>query len=166
MYRNNHGFTLIEIIAVLVLMSIIAAGIMVRGMNTDQIDLTAQVAKISNQIRYAQSLAMKRGHGENKERWGIFCTANEYWLFHWIEGDPGSIAIPIHLPGEKNDKILLSDIGINISFFLLYFDNLGKPYNGNELNYLTADLQINISSAADAALTSEITITPETGLIR
>jgi prepilin-type N-terminal cleavage/methylation domain-containing protein len=44
MYRNRHGFTLIEIIAVLVLMSIVGAGILVRAMNTDHIDLMALAA--------------------------------------------------------------------------------------------------------------------------
>jgi prepilin-type N-terminal cleavage/methylation domain-containing protein len=59
MYRNRHGFTLIEIIAVLVLMSIVGAGILVRAMNTDHIDLMAQAAKIRNHIRYAQAMALK-----------------------------------------------------------------------------------------------------------
>ena len=101
MYRNNHGFTLIEIVTVLVLMSIIATGVLVASMNTDQIDLTAQVAKIRNHIRYAQAMALKR----SDKNWGIKCDGSTaYWFFEGTNPDDGASQLP--LPGEKNSKIL------------------------------------------------------------
>ena len=58
MQRNQHGFTLIEITAVLVLMAIISAYVIGRSVNTGQIDLAAQTDRIRNQIRYVQAAAM------------------------------------------------------------------------------------------------------------
>jgi prepilin-type N-terminal cleavage/methylation domain-containing protein len=155
MYRNNHGFTLIEIIAVLVLMSIIAAGVMVRGMNTDQIDLMAQAAKIRNHIRYAQAMAMKRN-----EIWGINCAAGEYWQFK------NSTSNPVRLPGEKVDKISLADLGVGMNEFRVYFNKLGEPYKSyppSQQVKPTNVLTITISGASDSVTLS---VTPETGLIQ
>ncbi len=167
MTRNNRGFTIVEIIVVLVLISIIAAATFTRSITTDQINFVGQVDKILSHIRYTKSLAMKRGQGDNTERWGIFCTANDYWLFHWIDdGTAGDEAIAIKFPGEENGIITLADLGVDMDFFLLYFDNLGKPYTTNAFNNLTSDLSITISSAADATVSREIIITPETGFIK
>jgi len=164
MNRNNHGFTILEIVVVLVLISVIAAAVFTRSITTDQINFVGQVDKIQSHIRYARSLAMKHGQADNSERWGIFCTADYYWLFHWKQG--GDEGTPIKFPGEENDIITLSDLGLNMSFFLLYFDKFGKPYEMNDLNYLVDELKINVSAAADASQKKIIAITPETGLVR
>jgi prepilin-type N-terminal cleavage/methylation domain-containing protein len=60
MRRNQQGFTLIEITAVLVLMAIISAYVIGRSVSTESIDLAAQTDRIQNQIRYTQAAAMKQ----------------------------------------------------------------------------------------------------------
>jgi len=160
MYRNNHGFTLIEIIAVLVLMSIIAASVLVRGMDTDQIDLMAQVAKIRNHIRYAQAMAMKR----SDTNWGIKCDGNAYWFFEGT--DPDDSANQLLLPGEKNSQILLADIDVTMDGFTLLFDGYGIPYKDNlstKVDNSSNSLAITISAGSGSVTLS---ITPETGLIQ
>jgi prepilin-type N-terminal cleavage/methylation domain-containing protein len=79
MQRNQQGFTLIEITAVLVLMAIISAYVIGRSVNTEQIDLAVQTDRIRNQIRYAHSMAMKR----SDRIWGIKNDTDnkQYWLF-------------------------------------------------------------------------------------
>ena len=155
MDRNNHGFTFIEMIVVLVLMSIIAAGVLTRSMNTDQIDLMAQVARIRNQIRYAQANAMKRN-----EIWGITCATGDYWLFK------NSTSNPVRLPGETADTISLADLGVGMGDFSVYFDKLGRPYTAY------TDETINTPVSAGNSLTIIISgsvtlsVTPETGLIQ
>ena len=109
MKRNDHGFTLIEIVVVMVLISIIATAVFARSITTDQINFVGQVDKIRNQIRYAQSMAMKRDGV-----WGIRCFENNsYWLFKGYKA--ADVATAINLPGEKNDQIVLEDI-INASY--------------------------------------------------
>ena len=157
MYRNNHGFTLIEIIAVLVLMSIIAAGVLVRSMDTDLIDRAAQVAKIRNHIRYAQAMALKR----SDKNWGIKCDGSDaYWFFEGT--NPDDSASQLLLPGEKNSKILLSDIKVTMSEFTLLFDRYGIPYKDNlstKVDNSSNSLSITISGVT-------LSVTPETGLIQ
>jgi prepilin-type N-terminal cleavage/methylation domain-containing protein len=155
MYRNNHGFTLIEIIAVLVLMSIIATGVLVRSINTDQIDLTAQVAKIRNHIRYAQAMAMKRS-----EIWGINCVAEEYWLFQDSTSDQ------VQLPGEQVDTISLADFGVSIKDdFSVYFDKYGRPYISYSDTPVSVDNPLPITISGESGSVT-LSVTPETGLIK
>ena len=167
MKRNQQGFTLIEITAVLVLMAIISAYVIGRSVNTEQIDLAAQTDRIRNQIRYAHSMAMKR----SDRIWGIKCYTNEYWLF--------SVQIPVALnaedqadnqivfPGERNKKISFADIGIDdMTEFTLFFDHIGRPHTGytdGDNNFPLAAPGQNITISAGGQ-TRQITVTPETGL--
>ena len=121
MNRNHHGFTLIEIVVVMVLISIIAAAVFSRSITTDELNLVSRAGKIPNYIRYAQSMAMKSG-----EVWGIFCTGVEYWLFNGYK--PSDVITGIPLPGEEDPKIVLNGTGIAITMFSLFFDKYGKPY--------------------------------------
>jgi len=78
--RYESGFTIVEIIAVLLLLSIIAATVMGRSISTKNIDLTAQMDRVRNHFRYAHSMAMKHGDAV----WGFKCDGDaprEYWVF-------------------------------------------------------------------------------------
>ena len=174
MQRNQHGFTLVEITAVLVLMAIISAYVIGRSVGTDQIDLAGQTDKIRTQIRYAQAMGMKRSDAD--QIWGIkFDPVNDqYWLF--------SVAIPyvansedlpinqVTFPGEQNKKASAAAFGVDIqpiTFPILFFDRLGKPYKqyididdpGND--DLDNPLTITLSASGQSRT---ITVTPETGL--
>ena len=80
MKRNNQGFTLVEIVVVLLLISIIAATFFTRSITFPQVNYRGQEEKIQNHIRYAKALAMKRSITD--EIWGIICSGSSYWLFH------------------------------------------------------------------------------------
>jgi len=153
MTRDNRGFTLIEIVVVMVLISIIAAATFTRSITTDQIDFVGQVGKIHHHIRYAQSLAMKRDG-----IWGIKCFANQYWLFK--DSNANSIA----LPGNETDKISLTDLGLGMNPFTVYFDELGVPWKSYPFQKVTIGnpLNITISTASESRT---LNVTPETGLI-
>ena len=160
MYRNNHGFTFVEMIVVLVLMGIIAAGVLVRSMDTDQIDRAAQVAKIRNHIRYAQAMALKR----SDKIWGIKCDGSDaYWFFEGTDPDDSASQLP--LPGEINSQILLADINVTMSGFELYFDKYGRPYTA----YTDETLNTPVSTGNPLSITISgvtLSVTPETGLIQ
>ena len=157
--RNHRGFTLIEIVVVLVLISIISATVFTRSITTDQINISAQTEKIKSHIRYAQSLAMKRS-----EIWAIKCASNEYWLFSGVDPDNGPNQEI--LPGEKAVKISLDDLNLTMGDFTVFFDRYGKPYSAytdeSSNTPLSSDLTITVSGTQSRNLT----ITPETGLIR
>ena len=161
MKRHQNGFTLIEITAVLVMMAIISAYVIGRSINTGQIDLAGQTDKIRNQIRYAQSTAMKRSDAI----WGITSDTNQYWMFRTNTGTPEL------LPGEQNVQITLSDLGIDsmAPAFTLFFDRIGKPHTtyideGNPGNVsLNSNLVITVSAGGESRT---ITVIPETGLVQ
>jgi prepilin-type N-terminal cleavage/methylation domain-containing protein len=163
MPRNQHGFTLIEITVVLVLMAIISAYVIGRSVAPGQIDLAAQTDKIRNQIRYAQAAAMK----QSDAIWGITSNTNQYWMFRRVTGMPVTDTLVI-LPGEQNAQINLSDLGIDsLTAFTLFFDRIGKPYtayvdatnNAPLLNPLTI-------IASTGAQSRTFRVMPETGLVR
>ena len=174
MQHNQKGFTLIEITVVLVLMAIISAYVIGRSINTEQIDLAGQTDKIRNQIRYAQSMAMKR----SDRLWGIKCDsgAGQYWFFYATDpvddNEPDLTAQQVILPGENNKKISLADLGIdNVSpSFTLFFDRLGRPYSAytdettnSPLNNTDNTLTINLTAGTQSR---KFSVTAETGLVR
>ena len=159
MQRDQHGFTLIEITAVLVLMAIISAYVIGRSINTEQIDLAGQTDKIRNQIRYVQSTAMKRSDAI----WGITCDTNQYWMFQT------NILTPVLLPGEQNTQINLSDLGLDSMAlpFTLFFDRVGKPYTAYTDETTNTPLANNLILTITAGSHSRtITVIPETGLVQ
>jgi len=153
MKRNEHGFTLVEIVVVLFLISIIMVAVFSHSITTDQINFVGQVDVIRQQIRYAQSLAMK-----GNAIWGIRCFANEYWLFK--DSNTNSIA----LPGKNTAKISLADLGVSMNAFMVYFDGTGVPYKYYPSVKVTGinPLNITISTSSESRT---LQITPETGLI-
>jgi prepilin-type N-terminal cleavage/methylation domain-containing protein len=158
MPRNQHGFTLIEITVVLVLMAIIAAYAIGRSISTEQIDLAGQTDKIRNQIRYVQATAMK----QSDAIWGITSNANQYWMFKNNTGAPEI------LPGERNEQITLADFGIDsLTAFTLFFDRIGKPYtayvDATNNTPLGNPLTVIVSAGAQSRT---IRVIPETGLVQ
>jgi prepilin-type N-terminal cleavage/methylation domain-containing protein len=170
MKRNKGGFTLFEIIAVLMLISIIAATVLGRGINTEQTDLTAQMDKIRNHFRYAQSMALKNGD----QVWGFRCVVgppHEYWIFRLDVpvgdpvNDPDNAANQVQLPGENNIKVSLSQAGVTMDAFTIFFDKYGIPYytDVNVNKPLAAIESIDVSAGS---ITRSFSISPETGLIQ
>jgi prepilin-type N-terminal cleavage/methylation domain-containing protein len=165
MKPNDHGFTLIEIVIVMVLISIVAATVFTRSITTDELSLISRAEKIQSHIRYAQSMAMK-----SNDVWGIFCVGNEYWLFKGYS--PFDVMTGVKLPGENNDEIDLSDSSVIVHQFSLFFDNFGRPYFVYPGALVTSavegalgSLTIRIESADDTSIVRKVSITPETGLI-
>jgi prepilin-type N-terminal cleavage/methylation domain-containing protein len=161
MYRNQKGFTLIEIIVVFLLMSIIAATVLGRSLGTSNLDLARQANKIRGQIIYAQSAAMK-----NNGVWGIECdgTNKRYWLF---SGEGGSTEI-VRFPGEANDFISLAEMNVTMNTFKLLFNKFGQPFKNDTspANAITAAYNPLITISSGSLTPVDISIEPETGLLR
>ncbi len=116
------GFTLVETVALLVVLAVLAAVAVARMPSRTDYDLPAQVDAIKNHIRYAQSRAMASG-----EPWGIeFESATTYYLF----AGEGSTT-PLTLPGETGDKVNLTDkkskLLISGTPIRITFDGFGSP---------------------------------------
>ena len=151
MQTNERGFTILEVIVVLILISVISVVIISRTVNIQQVDLGAQTDKVQTHIRYAHTMAMKR----SDTIWGIKCDGTDYWLFKKDETE----TIIVRFLGEDSDKVPMSSMGA----FTLFFDKFGIPYDyytdESTNNKILAPLSIQIDSQT-------FNITPETGFIQ
>jgi len=127
--KNNRGFTMIEIIAVLLVISIIGAAAMISGgYSTSDYDLTSQADVLESQLRYAQARAMN-----TDIVWGIdFSSTTTYSLFKYTGGSN----VPVDLPGEASSTVVFQDgngnpTGMTVTGeIIVSFDSRGKPYTG------------------------------------
>jgi MSHA pilin protein MshC len=163
--RRPAGFTIVEIIVVLLLMSILAATLLGRSITTGTIDLNSATDKIRNQLRYAQSQAMKRTDAV----WGIQSDgSSQYWLFRATPTATEDVVIPGGDYASGSTRVSFANLGADLNSFTVVFDWLGRPYKGQ-----TSGVPNNPVAAGDNPIVRvskgeerQITITPETGLIR
>ncbi len=153
MKTNEHGFTILEVIVVLILISIVSVVIISRTVNIQQIDLTAQTDKIQTHIRYAHTMAMKR----SDTIWGIKCDGTDYWLFK--TNDPDTESNQVRFLGEDSDKVPMS----SMSAFTLFFDKYGIPYTAYTDESDNTPVSASLSIPID---TENFNVTQETGFIQ
>jgi len=160
---KSRGFTMIEFIAVLVVVGILAAIVVVRATNTASTNRISRTNVIKNHIRYAQAMAMKQG-----AVWGIKCDSMDYWLFRTVS--PDSTANQRPLPGEDDAKIPLSAKDITMTAFTVFFDAVGRPYtayanpSSNSPVSVANPLSITVDSVPGGS-PATIQMTPETGFL-
>ncbi|MBW1821183.1 MAG: type II secretion system protein [Deltaproteobacteria bacterium] len=156
--KNNSGFTLFEVIAVLIVMGIITA-FAVGRVADNKPELIAQKEVLKVHLRYAQSRAMN-----SNDNYGIESNGNTYWLFRI------SSANRVNFPGEQLDNIDLSVLGLSLSMTdgnIVCFNSKGVPYTdfdtNNVGNLQGGDRTLTLSSGSD---NESITITQNTGFIQ
>ena len=138
---KEQGFTLIEIIAILLLIAIVTVTIVSRRTGNST-DLIAAAEVLKGHLRYAQSRAMSLD-----ESWEINLAGGSYTLRQ--NGVPMGI-----LPGESGNMVTLSGITIAPNpTTVIFSSNWGIP---------NASYSITVSDGTD---TVPITITSETGFI-
>ena len=189
---NNHGFTFVEIISVLIIIAIVS-GVMVSRMGSDQSDLYSIESLFKGHIRYAQSKSMQ----SDTAVWGIRINKklDEYWLFNSNIGQtskwdtnrrlpPGGTASPANL-NQDRIKTSLMKVDINTVFvgnsskskLTIVYDQMGVPFwtaggtmvfldplsNTTGLNRLSSDISIKLKDNSGNQRT--IKIFQETGFI-
>jgi len=124
--KKGDGFTMVEVICVLVLIGIITVVAVVRMLNTQEVDRTAQLEAIKGHLRVAQARAMSTG-----EPYGInFNSTTSYFLFR--NSAPSTALL---LPGENNTTVILSgkksSLVISSAPLVVTYDAYGSPGNSN-----------------------------------
>ena len=138
---SNHGFTLIEIIAVLIVVGILTsvAAAIFSSMNDEK--LATEVEILKSHLRYAQSRAMM-----DTASWGIAFSENSYTL------QRNGITSTSNLPNDDSSTHNLQE-GVVASGSSVAFDNFGSPVGEGII--------ITLSAGSDSEQT--ITITKNTG---
>ncbi len=154
-FGGQGGFTLFEIIMVLLLLGVISYFAATRLFSDDAPTQVAEMELVKNHLRYAQSRAMN-----SESSWGInFEGASKYYLYR---GDSPSTAI--RLPGvETSDgKALLVNIQVSgpAPFPLIQFDQFGSP-----LNISQPYIEIIVRDSNNVDTGHRVKITQNTGFI-
>ena len=113
---KNRGFTLIELISVLLIMGIVAA-VVISRVGTSNNEVIAQIEVVKSHLRYAQSRAMN-----SDKIWGVRFDTSRYWLFK-----DGNISNKVTFPAEDSDTVTLPS-GMSVGTEIVSFDSWGKPY--------------------------------------
>ena len=166
--RKTEGFTLVEVVLVMVIIFIISALVITRTRDLST-GLISQTEIMKTHLRYAQTLAMSAG---GSDVFGISCSAspNEYWLFQG--NDPNSNILKLtddaSYDTDADDKLDLAEKDIQASAFTVFFDGKGIPfsaYTDEAINTpLSPDLAITITPLG-AGTPQTITITELTGFV-
>ena len=141
---GQGGFTLFEIIMVLLLLGVVTYFAATRLFSDEAPTQVAELELVKNHLRYAQSRAMN-----SESSWGIkFGTSTRYWLFKGTEENT-----VIRLPGvESADGVMdLGSIEVTPpSGNKITFDSFGSPGTATTVLSTTA---------------GNITVTKTTGFI-
>jgi len=155
---SQRGFTLIELVMVMVIVGILAV-VVVPRLTTQGFNLSAIAAKLATDIRYTQSLAMSQG-----QRYRINFTAGSYQIT-----DINGVAIVYPMTGSTAaisvSPATLSGYNPPLTNNYVAFDSKGVPYvdNSSPATALAANAVITLTAGSD---TSTLIIAPETGRVK
>jgi len=152
-FKKNRGFTMLEVIAVLIILGIITAFVVSRGTNI-KAELSSETEIIKAHLRYAHCLAL----ANDIYSWKITLSSGspDYYTLSKINKSDGTETSPINLPNEDSPTHTVpSGISITSGLVPVIFDEWGSPG--------TTTLNIILSDGAGNSET--ITITKNTGFI-
>ena len=160
---KNHGFTLIELVMIIVIVGIIALAAMPKITTGSAVRLEAACQKIASDLRYAQEMALAQ-----QVRFGIsFDIANEAYFAYRV-----SVATKARDPQTRNNFdvsfVTLNEFkGIDISSTnfsnKVEFDSVGAPYDGSGV-ILSSQGVITLQAQA-GAYSRTVRIEPKTGKV-
>lgn len=155
--KNEKGFTLVELVMVILLLGILSAGTYFIWPR-DNINLGAEAANLASHIRYAQILSMTKG-----QRYRFVKTSSTTYQI------ANSAGTAIQLPSGQTTVTLQAGIAFGtltqLPNDLIAFDGKGIPYidTGSPGTALASTATIPLTASGSTTLT--IQIDPETGRV-
>jgi len=166
--KSEKGFTLIEGIAVLLIIAILAAVAISRGASTAEAELRSSAEALRGHIRFAQMKAMnsdadKTSISACEASHGISFSGISYFLFKDC-----NVANKVSLPGAAGDTVSLPSMSLsatNAPNNLITFDKWGRPctdVNGTTLPTSNITLRLSHTQVSQPVIS---TITKNTGYV-
>jgi MSHA pilin protein MshC len=151
--KGEQGFTLIEIIAVLILIGILGAVVFSRVTSTAEINLKVRAEQVKGHIRYVQMRAMNTTSAATgcNAPVGMAASAGRYYMF--INCNTGNQVV---LPGAESSAGV--DLPGGSTFPTFSFDTWGRPYANDNATGTSTSISISIGG-------EPITITQNTGYV-
>jgi prepilin-type N-terminal cleavage/methylation domain-containing protein len=146
---RSHGFTLVELIVVMLLLSLVAL-ITFRGPVRTSAPLVSEENILRSQLRYAQSLAL----ANNTDSWGISISSGGYTL-----QTNGATAL-LSLPGQDSAAYTFSSkVQVTQGIGVVLFDEFGSP-----VDEFGSPVESAVSiTLSDGVHSRTITLSAETG---
>ncbi len=150
--KKHSGFTMIEMIVVLLLIGILAAVAMPRFFSVSPFQQWGFNDELSSAIRYANKIAVATGCDTR-----VVTTTNSYNLKQRATNcTSGNFTREVHISGGDTSGYQgTAPSGITLSVAQFYFDSNGRPRDSSGTLLLTP-ITISVGS-------SNITVEPETG---
>lgn len=136
MMHRAKGFTVIEIIAIMMVVSIIAVFAVINYPSNAAFNQSALTEQLKRDIHYTQTLAMSLN-----TNYTISTSANNYF----ISPTPPEGAVSVNMPS-----------GVTLSVSSITFDYMGNPLNASP---------VNITITATGVGSNTLTVVPETGFV-
>jgi prepilin-type N-terminal cleavage/methylation domain-containing protein len=165
-HKSEKGFTLIEIIAVLIVLALLSAVAISRMTSTKDVDKKAMAEALKGHIRFAQMKAMNNDVSDAAaalkcdSSFGISMvsgTDSRYFLFKDC-----NIATKVLLPGADNLDVTLKTMTLTSKTVM--FDGWGRPrenfVSGTGTTLVASDIVLTLDG------TETITITKNTGFVK
>jgi len=165
-YCKMNGFTLLEVVAILVILGIITAVALSR-ISSSQNNLVTATDTLTSHLRLAQARAMSTSADYVAPSvWGVnFTSSTTYNLFYC---DTASSCNPaankIAFLGADSMDITIKGVQVTNGALVLAFDRLGTPYTDAALTTILAS-QLTLTLKDNNGNTRTINITPQTGMI-
>lgn len=152
--RCRSGFTLMEVMTVLVLLGIVAVGVL-SALPGSNVDLASEADRLKSHLRYAQI----RAQSDTYEWRLVFSDDRTYQIGPVVI--PGAGFTPDVVPGTGATERLLEDSITATSGTAIRFDSWGRPLtDGGTLLFSNQTITL---TAGDQS--RSITIQAQTGLI-
>ena len=150
------GFSVLELVLVLVMVGLLAVFALPRVFTTESITLPAAAARLAASIRYTQSLAMSRG-----QRYRINFAAGTYQITD-MGGAPIVQPLTAGTAAVSVAPATLSGFNPPLTAGYVAFDGKGVPYvSATAALAGTATITLTVGSEA-----ATVSIAPETGHVR
>jgi prepilin-type N-terminal cleavage/methylation domain-containing protein len=151
--KNKSGFTLIELIVVIVLVSIVSKVIITKWPKA--VNLNAQAYQLANEINYTQSLAFSQG-----KRYRLNLTSTGYSITD-INGN--AVPDPVTHTNSTSFPSGVTASWSNLPNALIAFDSNGNPYTNSAATTLLAATAV--ITLTQGGVGKTISISQQTGRV-